>query len=206
MATEKGKKYRAEVFSKADGFLLDSKLTITDAKSGKQIASNDDVSRGKYDARVEFSTKEASDVEIRLSDAVEGFGPRHAYELIVQQIVPGFSLSVAADHFVIASGKTLEIPVTVSRDRGFSGKIKVAAVGLPKGVSAEPVVSENKGASAKSVKLKLTVAKDITYQGSLRIVGTLLDKDDKTTDTTNEATFPLRSMIELKQFWLTVSK
>lgn len=204
LSATKGTKYRAEVRSKSDGFLLDSKLSIVQKATGKELASNDDVSRGRYDAGVDFSAKEDGDIEVRLSDVLDGFGPRHFYQLSIRRIEPAFRLSVAADHFWVTQDKPIEITVSVARDSGFNDKIRIDAEELPDGVTAEPVMSEPKGGTAKSVKLKLTAGQGSTGNGSFQIIGTALDGDDKPRGKTVKTSFPLRPAISLSRFWLTV--
>lgn len=200
----KGTKYRAEVRSKIDGFLLDSKLTIVHKKTDKTLASNDDVASGRYDAGVDFTANEDGEIEVRLSELLEGFGPRHFYQLSVREIEPSFRLSVSADHFLASSDQPLEIAVSVSRDSGFKGKIRITAEALPQGVTADPVISEIKGDTSKSVKLKLIAGKDSAGHGTFQILGTVLDSDDKPTEQTVAATYALRPAIALSRFWLTV--
>ncbi|NND96013.1 MAG: serine protease [Pirellulaceae bacterium] len=203
MIVQKGIKYRIDVRSKAMGFLLDSKLEIVDAKTENELASNDDVTRGQYDAGVDFTAKEDGEVEVLLSDMVDGFGPRHAYELRIGQAKVSYQLELSADHFSVASGESVEIPITVNRDRGFDRKIQITVVGLPEGVSAESVVSEPKGATAKSVPLKLTAKKGDAVQGRIQIVGRELDDDDKPTGQEHLAKFAVRPGLFVRDIWLT---
>ncbi len=200
----KGKKYRAEVRSKADGFLLDSKLTITDPKSGKTLASNDDVSSGGYDAGVDFTAAEDGPIDVAISEMLGEFGPRHFYQLSIRESKPECQLSIAEDHFVITQAKPLELSVSVHRKSGFQSKIRIAATDLPEGIQAEPVVSEPKGDTAKTIKLKVTAADNAIGHGRFRIVGTILDADDQPTKETIQATYNLRPSVPLTEFWLTI--
>jgi len=84
---------------------------------------------------------------------------------------PDYSLSVAADNFVLNPGKPLEIPVSVTRLDRFTDEIQVSVDGLPAGVTADSVKSENKGGSAKSVKLILNTKGAAAFSGPIRIVG-----------------------------------
>ena len=200
----KGKKYTARSYSKADGFLLDTVLRVIDVKSGAELAEKDDLSRTDFDAVVEFQAKEDAIYELQVIDAVQAFGIRHVYAVRLEEAQPGLSLSLAADQFTLPAGGSLEIPVTVTRTSGYAEKLRVAATGLPDGVTASEVVSEAKGETAKAVKLKLSAEKNVIFQGSIQIVGTELDADGKPTATTRTATFPLRPGIELREIWLTV--
>ncbi|QDV47050.1 hypothetical protein Enr13x_69590 [Stieleria neptunia] len=203
-AAVKGKKYRAEVRSKADGFLLDSKLTISDQKTGGVLASNDDLSRGNYDAGVDFTAKQDGLVDVTVSDMIDGFGPRHFYQLTVRESQPECQLTVTDGQFVLPRDKPLEIPVTVTRTAGFSENVQITALGLPPGVTVESVLSEPKGDTSKSVKLKLTAGQAAGGHATFQIVGTFLDADGKPTEEKTEATYPLRPFHTLTEVWLTI--
>ncbi len=222
----KGTRYRVSVQSKAYGFPLDSELVVVDQASGKELARNDDVSRGGYDAAVEFSVKEDAPVEVQIGDLVGGYGTRHFYQLVVAPVTPKFELSVAADQFVVSQEKPLEIPVTIDRSGGFSGELRISAAGLPEGVTADPVVSQAKGDTSKSVKLKLTAADAPPAQGSFRIVATPVDEAEQSEAGQSEAgqseegqseagqseaaaveaTYSLCPSVQLSEFFLTVLK
>lgn len=209
-AVNAGTKYRAEVRSKADGFLLDSKLEVIESKSGAVLASNDDVSRGGYDAAVEFTAKSDGTVDLKLTEMLEAFGPRHFYRLSVHPVAPSCKLSVAADRFVLSSDKPLEIPVAVKREFGFSSKVRVEVQGLPEGVTCEPVVSEAKGDTAKSVKLLLKPGQIQSGHHPIRVTASVVD-DQSESDSQSEpsegsvtASFSLRPSIDVKDFWLTL--
>lgn len=201
----KGAKYRADVRSKSDGFLLDSQLTITDHKSGTVLASNDDVSRRDYDAGVDFTAKEDGVVDVTLSDIVDGYGPRHFYRLRLREHQPRCRLTVAEDHFVLDRDKPLEIPITIERIGGSIDKVQISAVGLPEQVTAETAISEPKGDTSKSVKLKLTTREAVAGHGTFQIVGTALDDKDQPTEVTTAAKYSLRPAIEVEHFWWTLA-
>ena len=129
---------------------------------------------------------------------------RHEYGVWLGEATASVRLSVAADHFVLAGGGTVEIPVAVSRSGGFADKLNVTATGLPDGVKATNVASEPKGETAKSVTLKLSAGNDVTFQGNIRIVASV-ESTDKSVEAEHIATFALRENIELSDIWLTVS-
>lgn len=214
--TSKGTKYKAAVRSKPDGFLIDSRLDVVDPDSGKVLATNDDLSRGQYDAGVDFTAAKDGEIEVRVSDMVGSCGPRHFYRLSIHEAVPGFQLSVAAEHFVVVDNKLIEIPVTVTRNSGFRGEIEIKAVGLPGRVKAETVVSKPKGDTAKSVTLKLVPVTDkngdapdqdssLTGPATFQISGTVLDEKAQLTDRMQHASYPLRPAISLTDFSLIVA-
>ena len=83
-------------------------------------------------------------------------GGGYFYTLKIHQPEPSFSATVAAPQFAINAGVTNEVKVTVNYLDGYKGKLTVAPKGLPKGVSAAPVIMEKKGTAT----LKLIAAKD----------------------------------------------
>lgn len=204
-AAKGGTKYRAEVRSKADGFLLDSKLDAIDSKSGNVLASNDDVSRGGYDAAIEFTPKSDGKVDIRLVEMLDAFGPRHFYRLSIRPLTPTFTLTVATDRFVLSPDKPLEISVSIQRKFGFAGKIRIEVEDLPAGVTCEPVISESKGDTAKSVKLKLEPGAFQSGHCSIRVTGRELDTNGNPSGAAIAASFSLRSSIVIEDLWLTLA-
>jgi hypothetical protein len=202
----KGKQYNARSYAKSGGYLHDAVLRVIDVDSGKEIVRKDDISRTDFDAAVDFKAATDGEYELQVSDAVEAFGIRHVYAVLLQESLPSVRLSVAADQFSLSAGGSLEIPVAVTRTNGFAEKISVAATGLPAGVTVTPIVSEVKGDTAKSVKLKLSAQADLQFQGNINVVGTTLDSTGKPTDQVHTATFPLPAGLELGKLWLTVAK
>ncbi len=199
-----GAKLRAAVESKRYGFLVDSVLRLVNPEDGTELAKNDDRGRSDYDAALEYTAKQDGDVELQISDLVDGFGPRHAYSVVVQQDEPTVEAEVSTDRFVLKAGAETEIPVTIRRLGGYDQRLEVSASGLPPGVSAEPVFSEAKGDSAKSVKLKLVAGADSSYQGVFRIEVRAVDSEGKRLEDSQPAVFLLREEIQLTDLWLTV--
>ena len=204
IAVEENQKYRAHVRSKSDGFLFDSKLSVVDTKSGNELASNDDASRNERDSKVEFVARQTGELEVRLSDMTEGYGPRHFYRLVIEAVQPNVRLSVDTDCFVAGAKETLEVSVNVVRDSGYKRNIRVNVEGLPEGFAFSNAVSEPKGPTAKSVKLKLSDRVDAGWSGPISIVGTELDGEGRTDRKPIRATFTLRPAIQLSEFWLVV--
>lgn len=201
---QKGKRYRATVHSKRDGFLLDSVLTLVHVEDGSELARNDDRARNQYDASLNYQAKQDGEVELQVSDLLDGFGPRHAYSVVIEEPSPRVSLTLAADHFVVQPKASLEIPVAISRVDGFAKKLVVRVEGLPEGVQAEAVTSEAKGDTAKTVKVKISANEKVSFQGALRIVGQPVDEKGDPAGDPIAASFPLRGRVSLGTFWLTV--
>jgi hypothetical protein len=77
-----------------------------------------------------------------------------AYQLEVSAAIADFSLESQRDCITIVQGKSLEIPITVNRQGGFQGEIKLRLSGLPVGISVENDVI---AAGKLDTKLKLTL-------------------------------------------------
>ncbi len=212
-----GTRYLARSHSRSRGFLVDPVLRIVDT-DGSQIAEKDDQSRTNFEATLEFTAEEDAEFELEMFDAVNGFGPRHSYSVWIGEVAPQVQLRLDADHFSLAAGETLEIPVTVKRLGGFPETVAVTAEGLPEGVSAAEAVSEPKGDSSKSVNVTLSADEGVTFQGSFRIVGALQgpelqgpelqgpESENEQAETRYRASYPLSDETSLTDFWLSVAE
>ncbi|MDB4749824.1 serine protease [Rubripirellula sp.] len=205
LVVNKEKKYRVAVHARRSGMILDSVLRVVDLKDGKEVGRNDDASKGKYDARIDFTAKEDGRVEVQISDLVDGFGMRHAYTVVVAVVEPSVEVTVAEDHFAVKAGESLEIPVTIGRRDGYASKLQISATKLPKGITGDAVVSESKGDSSKAVKLKLTAADGVTHQGPLRIQVIELGAEDAKDGKPFHAKYELAKILRIDEFWLTVA-
>ncbi len=200
-----GESYRARVWSRAFGFLLDSVLRVV-KPDGSELARNDDAERSQYDAAVEFKSDIDGELVVELSDLAGSGSLRHAYALEIVESKPRVNLTIEADHFVVEAGKSIEIPVKIQRQYGYAQKLELVATNLPAGVSVEKATSEPKGDSSKSVKLKLLAAADAsTFQGPIQFIATQLE-GDKQSQAALPITHSLRGQFDLKQVWLSVTK
>ena len=184
--------------------ILDSVLRVVDLEDGKELARNDDQKKGEYDARVDFTAKQDGQVEIQISDLVDGFGMRHAYTIVASIVKPSVEASVADDHFALKAGESLEVPVTVTRADGYAAKLQFSVAELPQGVTCEAVVSEPKGDTSKAVKLKLIAKDDVVHQGAIKIKAVELG-DDGAAGEAFYVSYELAKTARIDEFWLTVS-
>lgn len=202
-----GVNYRATIESRDFGFKLDSVLRVLKPDLKTQLAQNDDSGRGNFDSAVEFKATEDEDVVVEVSDLADSGSLRHAYELQVSAVEPSVGLSMAADHFRVGIGKSVEIPVTIDRRAGFSQRLEFTAKNLPAGVTLEKTISEGKGDSAKSVKLKLIAAADaLVFQGPVELIATPVDDAGMAIAEPQTVKFTLRPWILLDKIWLSVAK
>ena len=204
LAVIKGSKCRIAVHARRSGMILDSVLRVVDLEDGKELARNDDQKKGEYDARVDFTAKQDGQVEIQISDLVDGFGMRHAYTIVASIVKPSVEASVADDHFALKAGESLEVPVTVTRADGYAAKLQFSVADLPQGVTCEAVVSEPKGDTSKAVKLKLIAKDDVAHQGAIKIKAVELG-DDGAAGEAFYVSYELAKTARIDEFWLTVS-
>ena len=170
---------RFRVDSRSLGYPLDPYVRLID-NSGKVLLEVDDNAKS---ADVEFTHAFEKDGQYRLSvgDRFGHGGFRYVYRATIVEAEPDFSLRLAADSYMLTTGKPLEIPVTVSRVDGFTAAIAITAVDLPGGVCVAPAISRGTGDSAKSVQLQLT-SDGPEAAGPIRVVGTaLLDEPNERT-------------------------
>lgn len=168
---KKGDNLRFRCLSRSLGQPTDPVIRVVNAE-GATLKEHDDIARYKEDCDLTYRIPSDGTYGVEVRDRFDAGGWRFAYVLVIERVVPDFSLSLASGRFVVKSDKPLEIPVTVNRLNGFSGEITVSVNGLPKGIIAEPVISKSKGDTAKSVKLKLTAAADTeSASGVITVTG-----------------------------------
>lgn len=155
---KKGDAFRFEVAADELGFLLDPTMAITDA-SGKTLADADDARRNR-DPQLDFTAPADGEYRVGVRDAFGHCGERFAYQLTALPKRPGFQLKVTPDTATVKAGATVEVTVTIERDKGFDAELEIAATGLPAGITVEPQKSTKEGDSAKSVKLVVQAAAD----------------------------------------------
>jgi hypothetical protein len=134
----KGQKIQMEVDAHSLGFPTDAMLAVLD-DAGKVLAEADDSGRQERDPQIAFTAPEDGRYRVIIRDLAGRGGPRIAYRLTIAPQTPDYSLSLAADSFVLEKDKPLEIEVAVPAQFGFRDSVEIHAIGLPAGVTAEPV-------------------------------------------------------------------
>jgi hypothetical protein len=107
-------------------------------KKGAVLANNDDTF-GK-DAMLVFTPGADGDYVLRIRDLNSKGGDTAVYYIEADWAKPDFSLRCDPDKAMIGPGSSTAWYVHVARTNGFAGPIKVEVQGLPKGVSATPLV------------------------------------------------------------------
>jgi len=197
---KKGDAYQIEVEGWALGSLLDPHLTVQDA-TGKSLNVVDDTKPGR-DPSLLFRAAAEGEYRLLVRDAFLHGGPRYAYRLRMAAPQPGFELSLKSDRFLVAAGKTVEVPVAITRQPGTTGEIRIGAVDLPAGMTCAEVVALPKGDTAKGVKLILQAGPE-PVSGTFRIVGRL----DGPAPLVRAATAPVTGLSSSRaELWATVKK
>jgi hypothetical protein len=142
----KGQKLRIRVAAKSLGFPTDAVLNVLD-HSGALLAEADDAGRDDRDPQLEFTPPADGKYTLRVKDLADRGGERLVYRLTIEPVTPDFSLALAADSFVLEKGKPLEVSVNVTVRDGLREAIAIQAIGLPHGISAEPVTFTPSGDS-----------------------------------------------------------
>jgi hypothetical protein len=135
---KKGQTLRLSVVAKALGFPTDAVISILD-EAGKVLTDADDTGRDDRDPQIDFAVPADGSYRVTVRDLHGRGGLRFVYRLTIAATQPDFSLSLAGDSFVKEKRKPLEIPVTVTVRDGLREAIEITAIGLPPGVTAEPV-------------------------------------------------------------------
>src|SRR6266851_5578419 len=105
---------------------------------GAVLANNDDTF-GK-DAMLVFTPGVDGDYVLRIRDLNSKGGDTAVYYIEADWAKPDFSLRCDPDKAMIGPGSSTAWYVHIARTNGFAGPIKVEVQGLPKGVSATPLV------------------------------------------------------------------
>jgi hypothetical protein len=143
---KKNEKIRIRVTAKAMGFPTDAVIAVLD-EAGKTLAEADDVGRDDRDPQLDFTPPADGKYILQIHDLANRGGERMVYRMTIEPEQPDFALSLAADSFVIEKGKPLEVTVNVVVRDGLRQPIEIRAIGLPAGVTAEPVKFEPSGDS-----------------------------------------------------------
>lgn len=180
--------------------LLDSPLMNLVDPAGKTVA---EVGVGKP-ARASVITHtpaQDGDYLLTISSRFRQGGERCYYRLTIRPEVSDFELNATSDSIVVAHDKPAELEIKITRrggPEGAVGPIKIEALGLPEGVTAEPVVSEASGDSAGTVKLKFTTTGS-AFSGPIRIVGST----EQPKPIQGHVRTPPKLDVTFETFWLT---
>lgn len=179
----KGKAIAFEMFARRFGTELTSQLDgIIDIlnSSGAVIASNDDAN-GKDPALV-FTPTVDGEYVIRVRDLNSKGGEGFVYFLSADWAKPDFTIKCDPSKAMMGPGSRSAHYVLITRTNGFTGPVKIAVSGLPKGVTASPltipatmtqgvfVLSAASDAPMDAAIIEVTGTADITFEGKAESV------------------------------------
>jgi len=138
----------AEVKARRLNSLLDSMLTLTDAR-GALLAANDDYEDPEagtetYYADSCFTLTLPTDgtYYVHLADTTRNGGEEYAYRLRISRPRPDFALRVVPSSVLLRDGRGDTVSIYVYRKEGFAQPITVELSNPPQGISADPLVIE----------------------------------------------------------------
>ena len=200
-AAAKGTSLRVKVQAREFDSALDPVVQFRDA-AGKVLKETDDESRSERDIETTISAPDGP-LSIRVFDRFDKGGPRYFYAIDARADVPDFTLSIDTHTRAIKPGEKAEIKVAVARRGAVKGPIVITAEGLPAGVTATPVKSEETGPSSKEVTLVVEATAEAQAIGvPIRIVGATEGEGA----VTRTATLGRVGLIDtLGDYWLTVT-
>ena len=188
----KGESYVIAADGRSLGAPIDLVLAVADPM-GKVLQRVDD-QQTNHDPELVFAASADGEFRVRVTDLHGRGGERVVYRLRVLPRQPDFRLTLAADSVICTPGKPQEIAVTIDRRYGFAEEIEIVAVGLPAGVTAEPVKST---AAAAKLILNATAA---SPSGPIRVEGRTLGPPPRS----RRATFVAAGNTALEDVWLTI--
>jgi hypothetical protein len=168
---KKGVKLQLACESRSLGYPLRALLKIKD-EAGKTLAAAEP-NEQKRDTELTFTPPADARYAVSLSDEHERGGMRFVYRLTIEAARPDFSLTVAAESFVLAADKPLEVPVTLAIHEGLAETIEIKAMNLPTGVTCDPVKSAAPPKTGEVVKLVFKASPEAAAaSGPIQVIGT----------------------------------
>ncbi len=163
-AANKGQKLVAHVASPSLGLPVSPVFAIADATK-KELARAEPPGLDR-DTELAFTAPASGLYTLTVRDRFGDGGPRYAYVLRLTPSAPDYALALKSDRIVLDAGKSVDVPVTVTRLHGFAGEVELSVEGLPVGVRAASTAGPN-----NSVILKLTADAGAASSGRIRIHG-----------------------------------
>jgi hypothetical protein len=165
-AAKKGQKYSFVGVTRRQGAptALSMRLLKPD---GGQVGAVQDF--GITDSVINYTFPEDGDYTLEVADLHRRGGPQFAYHVLVEPIVPSFTLEASEANLNVPAGGVLMLTVTAARS-DYNGPIAIEAAGLPEGITSTPTVM---GPGQNSVVLTLQGMGEVTPGDiySVRIVG-----------------------------------
>ena len=207
LQAQPGTRFQVEVRAAVLGSQLDSVIEVV-APDGRVLAQADD--RGTQpDSRLTFAPPTEGRCLLKIRDRLASRGgPLYAYRVEfspapeADAVTPDFSISTLADAASIDRGSSEKLKLKVVRHGKFTGDITVSAVGLPAGVTAEPLVitekTRNPVFELQAAEQAVVVPSATTLIATAMIDGQLVEHPvtfDDPRSTSNVGSVPGRLMV-----------
>jgi hypothetical protein len=153
---QKDQAVRVAVQSASLGLGVDPFVQLL-AADGKLVGESDDEGRDERDPVLSAKLPADGTYRVLVLDLHFRGGPRMAYRITIEEPTDDYELKLTADSFVFDGTKPLEIPLSLVPRDGFSEPVEVHVLGLPPGVTAEPLTIEPKAtgeANAESGRVR----------------------------------------------------
>jgi hypothetical protein len=167
---EAGQDVTIRAAARSLGSPLDVVIKVTDA-AGSVLTEVDDQERLGWDIEFPFKVPAVGTFGLTVSDRFGTGSEWHRYAVQIEPTRPDVVVTTSAEQLTINPGEPGKWPVAVERRSGFAEPLRIEAVGLPEGVTAEAVVSAADGATSKAVELVITSARTAGWSGPVQLVG-----------------------------------
>jgi hypothetical protein len=116
----------------------------------------------------------AGDYILQLLDNSMDGGEGHGYRLLLRKRAPGFRVGVTAGQLSGPCGGVAKIPLAVSHEEGFKGKINITVRNLPPGLTAKPLtIGYGEESAALEIEQNGSDAEGCSHQeGKIEVVAT----------------------------------
>lgn len=163
-AASAGSSYRVRIMARQFGSPLDPALSILDT-SGKQLAQQDDLAK-QPDPELVWKAPAAGEYVAAISDFHRFGADDFHYWLLVEEVVPSFSISLSTNLISAKTQQETEIAVAINR-QSFSNELSIFIEGLPAAITASAEISKSGSDSEKKVTLRLTASEP--WQGPISL-------------------------------------
>jgi hypothetical protein len=198
--TRKGERLILEVLSNRAESPMDPFLRLLDS-DGNVVQENDD-DRDR-DPRIDRTFDSADEYVVQVRDLDNRGGESFVYRLTIAPPHPDFSVTATPDRLLIGAGGTVPVDLSVSRNDGFDGDVRINLADLPPGLSATTAlirkgqekgrltVSAADGLPVQALALHVSGEAEIAGQRERRLAGTTETYNIQGTAFTRDLTGPI---------------
>lgn len=196
----RGERLTFAIQSASLDFPLDAVMSIEDA-AGKTLTTSDDVGPS-HDPRLDWTAPAEGKYFAAISDRYGSGGPQYVYRLQVSHPTASFTAITDTSAVRVEPGKSVELPVTVTRINGHALPLAILLDGLPAGVSSTTAAVPPSGGA---VKVRITAeANALPANQPIRAIVVSLDPDHPLARTASIDLGADRLIHQSEAIWLTV--